>query len=148
MTRLAVAVAALVAVLALGACGGEDENSAYTEQVTDVTTRLVEGASTLTPEGGSPKQIAANLDLVADRYAAAAAELATIPAPDEVAALHAQLAADLTKLGDQTASAAKEVRAGGAADAVGVIGRLTKEAERVGAEIEATIAQINAELAD
>lgn len=145
MIRVAAALTAVTAV-ALCACGGESESEDYVEQVEAVTQRLVQGAATLSPKGGSPKQIAANLDTVAAGYEVAATDLASISPPSEVAALHAELAADLGTLSEETSQAAAEVRAGGAASAVGVIGRLTKQARRVGAEIEATILQINAAL--
>lgn len=148
MLRLALALLA-TAALTLSACGGEDtENSEYVEQVRQVTAQLVQSASSLRPEGGSPKQIAANLDRVSDRYEQAAEDLGEIEPPEEVAALHEQLVSQLTTLQDQTANAANQVRAGGAASAVGAIGRLRKDAERTGAQVEATITQINAELQD
>lgn len=145
MIRLAAALAA-AAALALGACGEGSGEREYVEQVEAVTEQLVQGASTLTPKGGSPKQIAINLETVAGRYEAAAAELAAISPPDQAAALHAELVADLTRLSEATSEAAAEIRSGGAAGAVGVLGGLTKQAKRVGIEIEATIARINAAL--
>jgi hypothetical protein len=140
---------AVASALALAACGGDTaENNEYVDEVNAVSSELLESVNSLPAAGGSPTQISASLDQVSTQIGAAAMDLSEIEPPGEVSTLHTELVTDLNTLKAEAKNAATEVKAGGAAAAVGVVGQFVAEANRLGAEIDSTITQINSELQD
>lgn len=145
--RLALTVLAACAALALPACAGDTaENNDYVDQVNQVSKELLSSVKSIPAAGGSPKQVSASLDEVSAKLGTAASDLAEIDPPEDVASLHDKIVNDLETLQDEAKNAADEVAQGGAAAAVGVITQFVGEANRIGSEIDSTIAQINEEL--
>lgn len=143
---LTIALAA-TASLALAACDGDTaENNEYVDQVNEVSSTLLSSVESLPAGSGSPQQISGSLDKVAAQLQAAATDLAAIDAPEGVADLHDEIVTDLKTLSDEATNAANEVAAGGAASSVGVISGFVVEANRIGSEIDQTIAEINQKL--
>ncbi len=150
MTRfrcLALALAASSA-LALSACGVAEtaDNNDYVDEVNQVSSSLLSSVESLPASGGSPQQISTALEDVSAQVGTAATDLDGITPPEDVAELHDSIVADLNTLKDEAANAANEVAAGGAAAAVGVVAQFVAEANRIGAEIDGTITEINNEL--
>ena len=151
MSRLRSLVLALAATsaLAVAACGTDTaENNDYVDQVNQVSTSLLSSVKSIPATGGSPQQVSASLDQVSTEVGSAATELEDIDPPEEVADLHAKIISDLKTLQDEAKNAADEVAAGGAAGAVGVVTQFVGEANRIGAQIDTTIGEINQELQD
>lgn len=143
---LALAVAASSA-LAIVACGtGTAENNDYVDQVNQVSSTLLASVKSIPAGGGSPQQVSAALDDVSTQVSTAATNLDAITPPGDVADLHDKIVSDLETLKGEAANAADEVAAGGAAAAVGVVAQFVAEANRIGAEIDSTITEINNEL--
>lgn len=151
MSRLRHATIVLVAVAALGlaACDGDTaENNEYVDEVNAVSSQLLDSVSALPASGGSPGQISSALDQVASQLGTAASDLSAIDPPEDVSDLHEDIVTDLQTLEDEATNAADEVQQGGAAAAIGVVGQFVAEANRIGAEIDSTISEINSVLQD
>lgn len=141
--RLAVVLAACSA-LALAACGADtSENNEYVDEVNQVNAALLESVETIPATGGSPGQVSTALESVSAQLRTAASDLAAVSPPDDVADLHAEIVHDVETLSEEASNAANEVAAGGAAGAAGVVAQFVAEANRIGAEIDATITEIN-----
>jgi hypothetical protein len=135
--------------LALAACDEDTaENNDYVDQVNEVSSTLLSSVQTLPASGGSPQQISGALNQVADQVGTAATDLSEIDPPEDVADLHDRIVTDLNTLSDEATNAANEVKSGGAAAAAGVVGQFVVEANRIGAEIDSTITEINNVLQD
>ena len=151
MPRLRHAAIALLAVAALGlvACDGDTaENNEYVDEVNAVSSDLLASVSSLPASGGKPGQVSRALDQVASQVGTAATDLTEIDPPEDVATLHDDIVTDLQTLEEEATKAAGEVRSGGAAAALGVVGRFVAEANRIGAEIDSSITEINSVLQD
>ena len=151
MPRLRHAAIALLAVAALGlvACDGDTaENNEYVDEVNAVSSDLLASVSSLPASGGKPGQVSRALDQVASQVGTAATDLTEIDPPEDVATLHDDIVTDLQTLEEEATKAAGEVRSGGAAAALGVVGRFVAEANRIGAEIDSSITEINIVLQD
>jgi hypothetical protein len=151
MSRLRPALIALALAAALGlvACDGDTaENNEYVDEVNAVSQQLLSSVQSLPAGGGSPQQISTALDQVASDVGTAATDLSDIDPPEDVADLHEEIVADLETLESEATNAADEVAAGGAAGAIGVVGQFVAEANRLGAEIDSTISEINSVLQD
>ena len=151
MSRLRYRVLALLAVsaLALSACDEDTaENNDYVDEVNEVSSTLLSSVQALPATGGSPQQVSSALEEVATQVGTAATDLDAIEPPSDVANLHDKIVTDLTTLSDEATNAANEVAAGGAAAAAGVVGQFVVEANRIGAEIDSTITEINSTLQD
>ena len=149
MSRLRRLTLALIAAsaLALAACDGDTaENNEYVDQVNEVSSTLLSSVQALPAAGGSPKQVSAALEQVASQVGTASTDLSEIEPPEDVADLHDKIATDMSTLSDEATNAANEVASGGAAGAVGVVAQFVAEANRIGAEIDSTIDEINNEL--
>jgi hypothetical protein len=147
LARLAIPLLVAVSALALAACDGDTaENNEYVDQVNDVSSDLLSSVQSLPSTGGSPAQISAALKTVSTEVGNAATEMSDIDPPEDVADLHEKIVTDLNTLEDEAVNASNEVAAGGAAGAVGVIAQFVAEANRIGAEIDSTITEINNEL--
>jgi hypothetical protein len=137
------------AALGLAGCDGDTaENNEYVDDVNAVSTQLLESVKSLPAGGGSPQQISTALDQVASQVGTAATDLSAIDPPEDVAGLHDQIVSDLETLESEATNAADEVKSGGAAAAIGVVGQFVAEANRIGAEIDSTISEINGVLQD
>ena len=145
LTTILALVAA--ATLGLAACDGDSaENNEYVDEVNAVSSQLLDSVSSLPAGAGSPGQISSALNQVSKQVGTAATDLAEIDPPEDVADLHDEIVADLETLEGEATEAANEVKAGGAAAAIGVVGRFVAEANRLGAEIDSTISEINSTL--
>jgi hypothetical protein len=146
--HLALALIAASA-LALAACDGDTaENNDYVDQVNEVSSTLLSSVQSLPATGGSPQQISTALNDVSTQVGTASTDLSEIDPPDDVADLHDKIVTDLNTLSGEAENAANEVAAGGAAGAVGVVAQFVTEANRIGAEIDSTITEINNVLQD
>lgn len=152
MPRLRHAAIALLAVafaLGLAACDGDTgENNEYVDEVNAVSSDLLASVSSLPASGGKPGQVSRALDQVASQVGTAATGLTEIDPPEDVATLHDDIVTDLQTLEDEATNAADEVKSGGAAAALGAVGRFAAEANRIGAEIDSSITEINSVLQD
>ena len=149
MSRLRYLALALIAAsaLALAACDGDTaENNEYVDQVNEVSSTLLSSVQSLPAAGGSPQQISSALERVSTDVGTAATDLSEIEPPEDVTELHDKIVTDLNTLKAEATNAANEVAAGGAAGAAGVVAQFVAEANRIGAEIDATITEINNEL--
>jgi aryl-alcohol dehydrogenase-like predicted oxidoreductase len=146
MFRTRALVLALIAcsALALGACGSDTaENNDYVDQVNQVTSELLASVQSIPATGGSPQRVSASLENVSTRLGSAATDLSEITPPEDVADFHVEIVQDLRTLQDEASNAADEVKAGGAAGAVGVVTQFVAEANRIGAQIDSAITDIN-----
>jgi hypothetical protein len=149
MSRLRCLTLALIAAsaLALAACDGDTaENNEYVDEVNEVSSTLLSSVQALPAAGGSPQQVSAALEQVASQVGTASTDLSEIEPPEDVADLHDKIVTDMSTLSDEATNAANEVASGGAAGAVGVVAQFVAEANRIGAEIDSTIDEINNEL--
>jgi hypothetical protein len=149
MSRLRIPVLALAAIsaIALAACDGDTaENNEYVDPVNEVSSTLLSSVEALPVGGGSPQQVSGALEQVAGKLETAATGFQEIEPPEDVATLHDSIVEDLSTLSSEATNAADEVSAGGAAGAVGVISQFVGEANRIGAEIDQTISEINNKL--
>jgi hypothetical protein len=140
----------LVAV-ALVACGGgdADEKNDYVDQVNEVTTTLNTGLTQISsdvPLATDPAQASKVFSQFASSLKTAASDIDAIEPPDDVAELHDKLVADVTTLSEESTNAANEAEAGGPAGLPGVATQFIDEANKLGGDIDATIAEINTEL--
>jgi hypothetical protein len=138
---------AAASALALAACGTDTaQNNDYVRQVNEVSSTLLSSVESVPSAGGSPRQVSKALDTVSTRIDTAAGDLDAITPPESVSGLHDKIVSDLRTLSDEAANAGDEVAAGGAASAVGVVAQFVAEANRIGAEIDSTITEINSDL--
>jgi hypothetical protein len=147
--RLAAAALAATA-LALVACGGDtEEKNEYVDAVNEVTSTLNAGLTEVSSRGvaaGSPEEAGPVFEDFSAQLDAAAAGLSDISPPEDVASLHDELVSILEELSAESGNAADEIAAGGAAAVTGVATGFLGEANRLGAEADATITEINAKL--
>lgn len=149
MNRLRYLAIALVAAsaLAVAACDGDTaENNEYVDQVNEVSSTLLSSVEALPVGGGSPQQVSSALEKVSGQLNTAATDLSEIDPPEDVASLHDQIVEDLETLSAEATNAADEVAQGGQAASIGVISQFVVEANRIGAEIDQTITEINNKL--
>jgi hypothetical protein len=149
MNRLRYLAIALVAAsaLAVAACDGDTaENNEYVDQVNEVSATLLSSVEALPVGGGSPQQVSSALEKVSGQLNTAATDLGEIDPPEDVASLHDQIVEDLETLSAEATNAADEVAQGGQAASIGVISQFVVEANRIGAEIDQTITEINNKL--
>jgi hypothetical protein len=153
LSELRTAAVAMLAVASLGLAGCDGDNAEkndYVDRVNEVTSTLQRGladvGSGATVE--SPDQAAAVFERFASQLETAVSDLEEVSAPDDVADLQGEITGDLRTLEDEAAGAANEIRTGGAAAVTGVAAQFLVEANRIGAEIDETIGEINSELRD
>jgi hypothetical protein len=148
--RLVTAFLAVLASLALVACGGDtDEKNDYVDQVNEVTTTLNSGLSEISadaPLATDPSQASKVFSQFAASLETAASDIDAIEPPGDVGSLHDKLVSDVTTLSDEATNAANEAEAGGPASLPGVATQFIDEANRLSGDIDATIAEINTEL--
>lgn len=144
LARFAAVLLVAASAVALAACDEDTaENNDYVDQVNEVSSTLLESVQSLPSGSGNPQEISAALDDVASQVGTAATDMSEIDPPEDVAEQHDKIVADLDTLQSEAQNASDEVAAGGAAGAVGVIAQFVAEANRLGAEIDATITEIN-----
>jgi ABC-type transporter Mla subunit MlaD len=139
----------VAASLGLVACdGGTAEENDYVDGVNEVTATLQSGLAEVGSGAtvDSPDQAAGVFEEFAGQLEAAVTDLEEISAPEGVADLQDEITDDLRTLEDEATGAANEIRTGGAAAIAGVAAQFLVEANRIGAEIDATIGEINSEL--
>lgn len=145
--RLLTLALAVTSAVAFAACDEDTaENNEYVDQVNQVSSTLLDSVESLPVGGGSPQQVSSALEEVSSQLETASTDLAEIDPPEDVADLHDKIVTDLETLSSEATNAADEVSAGGAAGAVGVISQFVVEANRIGAEIDTTITEINSKL--
>lgn len=145
-----VAALTAAAVLALIACGGDnDEANDYVDQVNDVTSTLNTGLAEIGSQGSalaSPADASRVFTDFSEQLQTAAADVSAISAPDDVSGLHDQLVKQLEQLSSEAKNAADEISDGGPAAIAGVATQFISEANSLSAAADATIAEINAQL--
>lgn len=150
MLRAPLLLALAAAAAGLVACGGDtEEKNAYVDEVNGATSALNSGLAEISSEAatvGSPAEAAGIFSDFAAQLDAAAGELSAISPPDEVSELHTQLVEDVETLSAAATNAAGEIEAGGPASVAGVATGFIGEANTLSADVDATIAEINAEL--
>ncbi len=150
--RLIVLALAIASALTVAACGGDaDEKNAYVDDINNVTSTLNSGLTEISTEAatvGSPEQAAGIFSDFAAQLDTAAAQIEDISPPDDVAGLHYQLVDEITTLSAAATGAADEIGAGGPAAVAGVATGFIGEANRLSAEVDTTISEINRQLQD
>jgi molybdopterin converting factor small subunit len=142
----------LLAVPALAACGEDtDEQNDYVDEVNAVTMGLNDELSRIAEQVTSisnPGEAADAFANFSEEVDAAAAELEGIDPPEEVEELQAQLVTEVERLAAEAENIPNEIREGGAAAVIGVATGFIAEANRVGADIDSTLDEINSVLQD
>ena len=142
----------LLVVPVLSACGDDtDEQNDYVDEVNRVTTDLNDELSRI-PEQvssiGNPGEAAEAFASFNEAVDSAAAQLEAIDPPEEVEELQDQLVGEVERLAAEAASVPDEIREGGPAAVIGVATGFIAEANRVSADIDATLDEINSVLQD
>ena len=142
----------LLAVPALAACGEDtDEQNDYVDEVNGVTTGLNDELNRISGEVtsiGNPEEAADAFASFDEAVRSAADELERIDPPEEVAELQDQLVAEVERLAAEAGNVDDEIREGGPAAVIGVATGFIAEANRVSADIDATLDEINSVLQD
>ena len=141
-------IVALVAALAMAACGSGDaeEKNDYVAEVNSVTQTLNEDLAEVAGQGASATSPERSADLLrgfSEDLSTAVTELDAISPPEDVAGLHDELVAEVTELKGAAANARDEIRAGGAASISAVVTEFVIEANRISGDIDSTITEIN-----
>jgi hypothetical protein len=153
VSRLAIALlVALAAMLTVAACDEDtDEQNDYVDEVNGVTTGLNDELSRIAEQVTSisnPGEAADAFASFNEAIDSAAAELEAIDPPEEVEELQDQLVSEVERLATEAASVPAEIREGGPAAVIGVATGFIAEANRVSADIDSTLDEINSVLQD
>jgi hypothetical protein len=135
------------ATLGLAACGSSESND-YVDSVNEITSQLKEEINAIGQGSNAqdPKQASAVFAEISRKVDAAAAELADVSPPGEVADLHDRIVSDLKTLGDEAQGVADDISAGGAPAVPGSVSQFIADARRIDAEVSRTIDEINSKL--
>ena len=151
--RVASTVTLILAVVALGACGGgtstKDKN-AYAEQVNAAQTKFSSTVSTAAAEESKGERSISRLQLTLRRFHAAVEDvvrdLRDIDAPSEVTKEHDQLISVMSGYGDEVGRAGEAMRNPTPREAQLARQRLDSAQRSVTARVNAAIAAINVKL--
>jgi hypothetical protein len=151
--RVASTVTLVLAVVALGACGGgtpAQEKNAYAREVNAAQTKFASTVSTAASEESKGAQGLNRLQLTLQRFRAAiddvVRDLRRINAPSEVSKEHARLVSIMSGYGDDVRRAGDAMRNPTPREAQLARQRLDSAQRSVTAQVNAAIAAINVKL--
>jgi hypothetical protein len=151
--RVASIVAPILAVVALGACGGgtgTQEKNAYAREVNAAQTKFAETVSTAAAEDATGEQGLSRQQRMLRRFRAAIADvvrdLRNIDAPSEVSKEHDRLVSVMSGYGDEIGRADDAMRNPTPRESQVVRQRLASAQRTVSAQVNAAIAAINVKL--
>ena len=150
MTRLRRPLAALllVAAMALGACGSDEEANDYVEEVNGIQDQLVDEV-TETVSGSPPADAKAAAEVAADLqsvFASTADEFEAVEPPDDVAGLHDELVAAIRGVGARIGEAEKAFASGNSKQAAQAALELQTATTDLQTDLTTLIDDINAQL--
>jgi hypothetical protein len=151
--RVASMVTLVLAVVALGACGGgtgTQEKNAYAREVNAAQTKFAMTVSTAAAEESKGKQGLTRLQLTLRRFRTAVdavvQDLRSIDAPSEVSKEHEQLVSVMSGYGDEIGRTIEEMRNPTPRVAQLAKQRLDSAQQSVTAQVNSAIAAINVKL--
>jgi hypothetical protein len=151
--RVASTVTLILAVVALGACGGgtsTNEKNAYAREVNAAQTKFATTVSTAASEESKGERSLSRLQVTLRRFHTAVdgvvRDLRHIDAPSEVSTEHEQLVSVMSGYGDQIGQTIEEMRNPTPRVAERAKQRLDSAQRSVTAQVNAAIAAINAKL--
>lgn len=144
----AVGVLLLAAALALAACGSNEEDNDYVEQVNEIQNRLVEEV-TETVSGEPPANPKAAAEVAADLegvFTITADDFEAVEPPQDVADLHDELVAAIRGVGGRIGEAEKAFASGSSKQAARAALELQTATADLQPQLTALIDDINAQL--
>ena len=145
MTRLLTVIALALTLVAAG-CGSDtaDKNE-YVNAVNKAQTDFADGIGKV-QQGASASDGAAVFDEMKASVDKVVADLKAVDPPEDVKSLHDQLVSQLADFGDAVEKAGSSIESGDAQTLATAQATFAREVSGVGAQIGATIQQINAKL--
>jgi outer membrane murein-binding lipoprotein Lpp len=144
-----VAFAAVLSLLLLAGCGGNDEKDTYVEEVNALQAELVQQVSTAAePTPSSQEQAADYAGRIAGIFSRAADRFAAVDPPDDVADLHSQLVDQIRSIAADTRKAERTLREGTPEQARNALRQLQTAATDAQARLDRLIDEINSDLRD
>ena len=146
--RAAMVAFALVAALAIAACGNEEQND-YVDQVNAAQTEFVDEMTAVAQAPPtSPGQIDQLITDMQSTIESFTGDLEGIEAPDDVADLHDQLITSMAEIGDQLGELSTGLQSGDPQELAAAATELAQVATKAQTDLTNLIAQINSELQD
>ena len=149
-TRATVTIAALAGALAIAAGCGNSEQNEYVDEVNQLQAELVNEVTDTVAEA-APSDPEAYREIAVElrrTFEAKADEFEAVDAPEDVAALHAQLVEAIRAVGEQIGDAERGFAGGTPRQAQRAAASLQQAGTELQARLDAVIDQINAELGD
>jgi len=150
VARAVLIVFALVAALAIAACGSNDEQNDYVDQVNEQTSQLqqamTDATSNITP--GDTESAGNAIDSAQQAIEENADALEAIDPPEEVADLHAQLVEATRSVADQLEEFQKALTGGNPQQLIQAVQKFQTDATQTLNQLRQTTDDINAELSD